>query len=183
MKRVINAFFFFSLILLFLVTLSVGYNDIFRGSPSGGTIFAFLLFSVLEIKGIKSTYRKAFPPQKTVYVPQAPQMMPQQMMPQQMMPQQMMPMAPNVEPNPEMDHVDDMAVQYNPYFSDVYEEQLAAQREKQQMIQKQLEQQQELQQQILQQQQIIREQVLQQQMMQDELARQASEQTFPPNMR
>ncbi|MBO4627968.1 MAG: hypothetical protein J5645_08325 [Lachnospiraceae bacterium] len=178
MKRVINAFLFFSLIILLLATLSVGKDYLFEQNRSLIHIFVFLLFAILEIKGIKSTYRKAFPPQKTVYVPQAPQMMPQQMMPQQMMP-----MAPNVEPNPEMDHVDDMAVQYNPYFSDVYEEQLAAQREKQQMIQKQLEQQQELQQQILQQQQIIREQVLQQQMMQDELARQAGDQTFPPNMR
>ena len=176
MKRVINAFLFFTLILLLIATLSVG-KDYLR-YRSFAHVFVVALFAVLEIKGIKSTYRKAFPPQKTVYVPQAPQMMPQQMMPQQMMP-----IAPNVEPNPEMDHVDDMAVQYNPYFSDVYEEQLAAQREKQQMIQKQLEQQQELQQQILQQQQIIREQVLQQQMMQDELNRQASGQTFPPDMR
>ncbi len=183
MKRVINAFLFFTLILLLIATLSVGKDYLFEQKRSLIHIFMLLLFAVLEIKGIKSTYRKAFPPQKTVYVPQAPQMMPQQMMPQQMMPQQMMPIAPNVEPNPEMDHVDDMAVQYNPYFSDVYEEQLAAQREKQQMLKKQLEQQQELQQQILQQQQIIREQVLQQQMMQDELNRQASGQTFPPDMR
>ena len=178
MKRVINAFLFFSLIILLLATLSVGYD--YLRYRSLAHVFVIALFAVLEIKGIKSTYRKAFPPQKTVFVPQ--QMMPQQMMPQQMMTQQM-PMAGNTEPNPEMDHVDDMSVQYNPYFSDVYEEQLAAQREKQQMLKRQLEEQQALQQQILEQQQMIREQVLQQQMMQDELARQASGQTFPPDMR
>ena len=173
MKRVINAFLFFSLIILLLATLSVGYD--YLRYRSLAHVFVIALFAVLEIKGIKSTYRKAFPPQKTVFVPQ-------QMMPQQMMPQQM-PMAGNTEPNPEMDHVDDMSVQYNPYFSDVYEEQLAAQREKQQMLKRQLEEQQALQQQILEQQQMIREQVLQQQMMQDELNRQASGQTFPPDMR
>ena len=82
--------------------------------------------------------------------------------------------------SPEMDHADDMSVQYNPYFSDVYEEQMQAQHQKmeqqQQLIQQQLEQQQLLQKQIIEQQRIAREleeKIAQQQDIDQQLAQQA----------
>ena len=161
MKKVINAFLFFLLILFACALVSVGVDYIREGSLDIFRAIALAIFSFLTIKGIRGSYRKAF---KSETVPDNAYQ--QQMLQQQMMQQQ----------NPEMDHVDDMAVQYNPYFTDVYEEQIASQRERQQVMQRQLAEQQMLRQQMAQQQmlqqQMAQQQLLQQQMMQQQMLQQ-----------
>ena len=159
MKKVINAFLFFLLILFACALVSVGVDYIREGSLDIFRAIALAIFSFLTIKGIRGTYRKAFKSETVPNNAYQQQMLQQQMLQQQMMQQQMMrqnmaaPLMPQnqaQEPNPEMDHVDDMAVQYNPYFTDVYEEQIASQRERQQVMQRQLAEQQMLQQQMAQ---------------------------------
>ncbi len=175
MKKVINAFLFFLLILFACALVSVGVDYIREGSLDIFRAIALAIFSFLTIKGIRGSYRKAF---KSETVPDNAYQ--QQMLQQQMMRQNMaaplMPQNQAQEPNPEMDHVDDMAVQYNPYFTDVYEEQIASQRERQQVMQRQLAEQQMLQQQMAQQQmlqqQMAQQQLLQQQMMQQQILQQ-----------
>ena len=76
----------------------------------------------------------------------------------------------DVEVSPEMDHRDDMAMQYNPYFADVYAEQEEAlRREQQQQIQ-----QQRLQNSMMQQ-QMVRQQAQQAQLQAELLEQQAQE--------
>ena len=139
------------------------------GREWAGTLFCIFL-CVLMAKGIAGCYRRAFKPQ-VIVVPQPMvqgNMMPNGMMPNGMMPGSMMPngqpMVPG-EPNPEMDHVDDMSMQYNPYFSDVYEEQLQQQRQQQEIMQRQLAEQQLL----AERQRILQEQMENQQRMQQQM--------------
>jgi len=180
MKKVINAFLFFLLILFACALVSVGVDYIREGSLDIFRAIALAIFSFLTIKGIRGSYRKAFKSETVPDNAYQQQMLQQQMMQQQMMRQNMaaplMPQNQAQEPNPEMDHVDDMAVQYNPYFTDVYEEQIASQRERQQVMQRQLAEQQMLQQQMAQQQmlqqQMAQQQLLQQQMMQQQMLQQ-----------
>ncbi|MBP5489567.1 MAG: hypothetical protein J6Y10_03090 [Lachnospiraceae bacterium] len=185
MKKVINAFLFFLLILFACALVSVGVDYIREGSLDIFRAIALAIFSFLTIKGIRGTYRKAFKSETVPNNAYQQQMLQQQILQQQMMQQQMMrqnmaaPLMPQnqaQEPNPEMDHVDDMAVQYNPYFTDVYEEQIASQRERQQVMQRQLAEQQMLQQQMAQQQmlqqQMAQQQLVQQKMMQQQILQQ-----------
>ena len=161
MKRVIYAFFFFLLVLFMIAVLSVSKDYWHNRDYTGMFVSVFLL--LLSLKGIRKCYRGAFKPEVI--------MVPQQNMPVTMMPgampnlQQNIPGA-SVEPNPEMDHIDDMSVQYNPYFADVYEEQLADQRRQQQIMQRQLQERQFLEQQQL----VIQQQMLEQQRMAMEIA-------------
>ncbi|MBQ2557600.1 MAG: hypothetical protein II553_01135 [Lachnospiraceae bacterium] len=183
MKKVINAALFFFLLIFLAACAKVGV-DAFKERDFTEAIIA-AVFTALSIKGIRGTYRKAFKSETAPNNAYQQQMLQQQMLQQQMMQQQMMrqnmaaPLMPQnqaQEPNPEMDHVDDMAVQYNPYFTDVYEEQIASQRERQQVMQRQLAEQQMLQQQMAQQQmlqqQMAQQQLLQQKMMQQQILQQ-----------
>ncbi|MBR5712892.1 MAG: hypothetical protein IKX54_04780 [Lachnospiraceae bacterium] len=84
---------------------------------------------------------------------------------------------PEPEVSPEMDHIDDMAMQYNPYFADVYEQQQqeALQRQQEQirkMMEQQLEQQQ-MHAEILQKQEALQAEILTQQA--EEMRRKAEE--------
>ena len=145
MKRVINAAAFFLLIILLFAFGKVTIDSISSGEFE--EVIIGLILAAVTLGGIRKTYRKAFGDHDTAPAPQQNQ-------------QQMF--------NPEMDHVDDMSMQYNPYFSDVYAEQA---QEKQQQLQQQLEQQQLLQQQMMQQ-NLLRQQMLEQQLLQQQLVQQ-----------
>lgn len=145
MKRVINAAFFFLLIIVLFACVGVTIDSF--GENDFGEAFVGIAFTLISLAGVRKTYRNAFGDHDTAPTPQQNQ-------------QQMF--------NPEMDHVDDMSMQYNPYFSDVYAEQA---QEKQQQLQQQLEQQQLLQQQMMQQ-NLLRQQMLEQQLLQQQLVQQ-----------
>ena len=163
MKRVIYGLSFFLLLIFEAAFASVGW-DYWKDGEWAGTLFCIFL-CVLMGKGIVSCYRKAFKPE-VIVVPQP--MAPGTMMPGGGMPGAMMqngqPMVPG-EPNPEMDHLDDMSMQYNPYFSEVYEEQLQQQRQQQEIMQRQLAEQQLL----AERQRILQEQMENQQRMQQQM--------------
>lgn len=178
MRRFFSAAFFFLLLVLFLAFCSVGWDALRERDFMEVGIAS--VFAILAFKGLRKNFKKAFGPDPQTAVnnnrmpgyPMQQQM--GQMGPMQPM-QPMMPVPPAQagEPNPEMDHVDDMAVQYNPYFADVYAEQI---QEQQRRIEEQLRQQQLLQQQMAQQQELQRQLQQQQQM----LEQQQRMQPYPP---
>ena len=148
MKRVINAAAFFLLLILLFAFAGVTVDSL--TDFDFGEAFIGFIFTYLTFRGVRSTYRKAFGDH----------------------PAQTQPQNPELGFNPEMDHTDDMSMQYNPYFSDVYAEQA---QEQQRQLQQQLEQQQLLQQQMMQQ-QLIRQQMLEQQLLQQQLVQQQTAQ-------
>ena len=149
MKRVINAALFFLLIIFLLAFGSITIES-FTGGEFGDAIISLILAAV-TFGGVRKTYRNAFGDHSDMA--QNQQQIPQQEM-----------------FNPEMDHADDMSMQYNPYFADVYAEQEEALRR---------EQQQQMQQQRLQnsamQQQMVRQQAQQAQLQAELLEQQAQE--------
>ncbi len=187
MRRFLNAALFLLLIIVFAAICKVGRDAILEHDFTEVGIAT--VFALLCGKGVIKTAKKAFGPDRQTAVNnnrmpgypmqrQMGQMGPMQPM-QPMMPtmpvQPVMPVPPaqTGEPNPEMDHVDDMAVQYNPYFADVYEEQI---QEQQRRIEEQLRQQKLLQQQMAQQQELQRQLLEQQQ----QLEQQQRMQPYPP---
>jgi hypothetical protein len=150
MKRMFYAALFFLLLIFMAADIGVTIDYLRRGDISGlligGAFASFLGW------GIYKSFKKAFG--KEEVRPGVQQFAPGAV-------------------SPEMDHTDDMAVQYNPYFSDVYAEQA---KEQQQQIAQQMQQQQLLQQQMMQQemlqQQLLRQQAVQQQMAQQTMAQQ-----------
>ena len=145
MKRVINAAAFFLLLILLFACVGVTLDDF--ADHNFGPAFVGIAFTFITFAGIRKTYRNAFGDHNPAPVQQPNQ-------------QQMF--------DPEMDHTDDMSMQYNPYFSDIYAEQA---QEQQKQLQQQLEQQQLLQQQMMQQ-QMLRQQMMEQQMLQQQMVQQ-----------
>jgi len=146
MKKTVNTLIFLGL-LVFLMAELVVMRDYLLYEDTTHIVVGFIMCA-LTFASLVKTGKEAFGNRKNPNPKETPEAFLQG----------------TVEPNPEMDRVDDMSVQYNPYFADVYEKQFAEQRKKQQQMEQQMQMQMEMQQRL--QQQIQQEQLLQQQMLQ-----------------